>query len=66
MSKIFLAVTFMFLGGCNAAFNEAVKRQMADGYKWVAIPCRPVNPDLPAVTFDTLKGLKLVCNVLRK
>ena len=66
MSKIFLAVTFMFLGGCNAAFNEAVKRQMADGYKWVAIPCRPVNPDLPAVTFDTLNGLKLVCSVLRK
>ena len=66
MSKIFLAVTFMFLGGCNAAYNEAVKRQVADGYKWVAIPCRPVNPDLPAVTIHTLDGLKLVCNVLRK
>jgi len=56
----------MFLGGCNAAYNEAVKRQMADGYKWVSIPCRPANPDLPAFTIDTLNGLKLVCNVLRK
>ena len=66
MRKIFLAVTFMFLGGCNAAYHEAVKRQMADGYKWVAIPCRPVNPDLPAITIDALNGFKLVCNVLRK
>ena len=56
----------MFLSGCNAAYNEAVKRQLADGYKWVAIPCRPANPDLPAVTIDSINGLKLVCNVLRK
>jgi hypothetical protein len=54
------------LAGATGLNNEAVKRQMADGYKWVSIPCRPANPDLPAVTIDTVNGLKLVCNVLRK
>jgi hypothetical protein len=66
MNRIFLAVTLLFLGGCNAAYNEAVKRQLADGYRWVEIPCRPVNPNVPAVTIDTPDGRELVCNVLRK
>ena len=66
MNRIFLAVMLLFLGGCNAAYNEAVKRQFADGYRWVEIPCRPVNPDVPAVTIDTPNGRELVCNVLRK
>ena len=66
MNRIFLAVTLLFLGGCNAAYNEAVNRQLADGYRWVEIPCRPVNPDVPSVTIDTPNGLELVCNVLRK
>jgi hypothetical protein len=56
----------VFLGGCNAAYNEAVNRQLADGYRWVEIPCRPANPNVPAITIDTPNGLKLVCNVLRK
>jgi hypothetical protein len=66
MNKISLAVIFMFLGGCNAAYHETVKMQMADGHKWVKIPCRPVNPDLPAITINTPDGRKLVCYVLRK
>ena len=66
MNRIFLAVTLVFLGGCNAAYNEAVNRQLADGYRWVEIPCRPANPNVPAITIDTPNGLKLVCNVLRK
>jgi hypothetical protein len=66
MIRIFLAVTLLFLGGCNAAYNEAVNRQMADGYRWVKIPCRPANPDVPAITIDASNGRKLVCNVLRK
>jgi len=64
MNKIFLAVTFMFLGGCSVAYNETVNRQMSDGYKWVKIPCRPANSDLPAITIDAPDGRKLVCNVL--
>jgi hypothetical protein len=66
MNRIFFAVTLVFLGGCNAAYNEAVNRQLADGYRWVEIPCRPANPNVPAITIDTPNGLKLVCNVLRK
>ena len=66
MNRIFLAVTLVFLGGCNAAYNEAVNRQLADGYRWVEIPCRPANPNVPAITIDAPNGLKLVCNVLRK
>ena len=65
MNRIFLAVTLLFLGGCNTAYNEAVNRQMADGYRWVKIPCRPANPDVPAITMDASNGRKLVCNVLR-
>ena len=66
MNRIFFAVTLVFLGGCNAAYNEAVNRQLADGYRWVEIPCRLANPNVPAITIDTPNGLKLVCNVLRK
>ena len=50
----------------KAAFNEAVNRQLAEGYRWVGIPCRPANPDVPAVTIDAPNGRKLVCSVLRK
>jgi len=66
MKKIFLAATLLSLGGCNAAYNEAVNRQLADGYRWVEMPCRPANPDVPAITIDASNGRKLVCNVLRK
>ncbi len=66
MNKIFLVATLLSLGGCNAAYNEAVKRQLAEGYRWVGIPCRPANPDVPAITIDTPNGKKLVCTVLRK
>jgi hypothetical protein len=66
MKKIFLAATLLSLGGCNAAYNEAVNRQLAEGYRWVEIPCRPANPDVPAITIDASNGLKLVCSVLRK
>ncbi|MDA9055564.1 hypothetical protein N9I75_06730 [Alphaproteobacteria bacterium] len=66
MHKIFLAIALLSLGGCNAAYNEAVNRQMAVGYRWVKIPCRPASPDVPSITIDTAGGQKLVCNVLRK
>jgi hypothetical protein len=66
MNKIILAGMVLSLGGCNVAYTEAVKEQLAAGYKWVEIPCRPVNPDVPSVTLDTPDGRKLVCNVLRK
>ncbi|MDA0961056.1 MAG: hypothetical protein O2835_09155 [Proteobacteria bacterium] len=66
MKKIFLAAAILSLGGCNAAYNEAVNRQLAEGYRWVEITCRPANPDVPAITIDASNGRKLVCNVLRK
>ena len=66
MNKIFLAATLLSLGGCNAAYNEAVNRQLAEGDRWGGIPCRPANPEEPAVTIDAPNGRKLVCNVLRK
>ena len=66
MNRIFLAVPLLFLGGCNAAYNEAVNRQISDGYRWVEIPCRPANPVVPAITIDAPNGRKLICNVLRK
>ena len=66
MKKFFLAVMVFSLGGCNAAYNKAVKEQIAQGYKWVKIPCRPANPDVPSITMDTHDGQKLVCSVLQK
>ena len=66
MKKFFMAVMVLSLGGCNAAYNKAVKEQIAQGYKWVKIPCRPANPDVPSITMDTHDGQKLVCNVLKK
>ena len=66
MNKILLAVTLLSLGGCNAAYIEAVNKQLAEGYRWVEIPCRHANPDVPVITIDAPKGRKLVCNVLRK
>ena len=66
MKKFFLAVMVLSLGGCNAAYNKAVKEQIAQGYKWVKIPCRPANPDVPSITMDTNDGQKLVCSVLQK
>ena len=66
MKKFFFAVMVLSLGGCNAAYNKAVKEQIAQGYKWVKIPCRPANPDVPSITMDAHDGQKLVCNVLQK
>ena len=66
MNKLLLVATLLSLGGCNATYIEAVNRQLAEGYRWVEIPCRPVNPDVPAITFDAPNGRKLVCSVLRK
>ena len=66
MKKFFFAVMFLSLGGCNAAYNKAVKEQLAEGYRWVQIPCRPANPDVPSITMDTHDEQKLVCSVLQK
>ena len=66
MNKFFLAVMVLFLSGCNAAYNKAVKEQLAEGYRWVKIPCRPANPDVPSITMDNHDGQKLVCYVLQK
>ena len=66
MNKIFLAGMVFLLGGCNAVYNETVKEQLAEGYRWVKIPCRPANPEVPSITMDSHDGLKLVCNVLQK
>ena len=66
MNKIFLVAALLSLGGCSAAYIETVNKQLAEGYRWVEIPCRPANPDLPAITIDAPNGQKLVCNVLRK
>ena len=66
MNKIFLAAMVLSLCGCNAAYNETVRKQLAEGYRWVKIPCRPANPDVPSIPIDTHDGQKLVCNVLQK
>jgi hypothetical protein len=66
MKKTILLALVLSLGGCNAAYIETVNQQLADGYKWVSIPCRPANPDRPSITIDTPKGQKLVCTELRK
>ena len=66
MRNLILLLGIFTLGGCNAIYSETVKKQLADGYKWVQVPCRPANPDLPAITFRGENGEKLVCNVLKK
>ena len=66
IDKIIIAALVLTLGGCNAEYSKAVKEQLAGGYRWVKIPCRPANPDIPSVTLDTPDGQKLVCNVLQK
>ena len=50
MNKIIFAVVVLSLAGCNAAYYKAVKEQLAAGYRWVKIPCRPANPDVPSIT----------------
>ena len=66
MNKIFLTLFAMTLGGCNAAYVQTVNKQLAEGYRWVEIPCRPAKPDVPSITMDTPDNKKLVCNVLQK
>jgi len=45
----------------NAEFNKTVAEQKAAGFRWYELPeCRQVNPDLPAITVDSVKG-KRVC-----
>ena len=66
MKNLILLIGIVTISGCNATYSETVKKQLADGYKWVQIPCRPANPDLPSVTFQGENGEELVCNVLKK
>ena len=66
MNKIIFAIVVFSLAGSNAAYYKAVKEQLAAGYRWVEIPCRPANTDVPSITMDTPDGQKLVCNVLKK
>ena len=66
MNKIIFVAIVISFGGCNAAYTEAVKKQLAEGYRWVKIPCRPANLDVPSITLDSHDGQKLVCNVLQK
>ena len=66
MNKFYLVAMFLLLGGCNAAYYKAVNEQLADGYRWVDIPCRPANPDVPSITMESHDGQKLVCSVLQK
>jgi len=66
MNKFFLVAIFLLLGGCNGAYYEAVNKQLAEGYRWVDIPCRPANPGVPSITMDNHDGQKLVCSVLQK
>ncbi len=66
MNKIYLVGIVLALCGCNAVYNKTVKEQLAQGYRWVKIPCRPANPDVPSITMDSHNGQKLVCNVLQK
>ena len=66
MNKIIFAAIVFLLGGCNAAYIEAVNKQVSDGFRWVEIPCRSVKPDIPAITLNTPDGKQLVCNVLQK
>ena len=56
----------LILSGCNKTFWDTVERQRAEGYVWKEIPCREVNPHVPAITIDPPTGKKLVCNVLSK
>jgi len=66
MNKFYLVAMFLLLGGCNAAYYKAVNEQLAEGYRWVDIPCRPANPDVPSITMESHDGQKLVCSVLQK
>ena len=66
MNKIFLTLFAMTLGGCNAAYIETVNKQLAEGYTWVEIPCRPAKSDVPSITINTPDNKKLVCNELQK
>ena len=66
MKNFFCVAIILLLGGCNAAYNKAVNEQLAAGYKWVKIPCRPADPEIPSITVDGPNGQKLICNVLRK
>ena len=47
-------------------FFQTTLVQRAEGYDWQKVDCRPVNPDLPALTMDTPNGKDRICFKLIK
>lgn len=50
----------------NAEFFTVSEQQQQEGYTWHKVDCRPVNPELPALPFDTPLGEKRICYKLEK
>tara|TARA_Y100000114_G_scaffold150948_1_gene167017 strand:- start:57 stop:251 length:195 start_codon:yes stop_codon:yes gene_type:complete len=49
----------------NAEFIDTMNKQIAEGFRWNAIECRHVNPDLPAITIKAPTGNEFVCHKLK-
>ena len=63
-----MIIALTILGGLfvfdNKEFLGTVASQV-DEHNWRKIDCRPVNPDLPALTFTAPSGEEKVCLKLR-
>jgi len=60
-----LIIGGLFIGE-NKEFFEVSSAQRAEGYTWQKTDCRPVNPQLPALTMDTALGKNRICYKLEK
>ena len=49
----------------NSEFVATTSKQQAEGYRWHAIECRDVDPNLPAITINTPTGRRIVCHKLK-
>ena len=69
MKTIILLTALVTLNACAAGtkeFFDTVEQQRAEGYDWAKVDCRPVNPELPALTMDTPVGKNRICYKLVK
>ena len=65
MKMIVVALIAGLFAFDNKEFFDTVAEQIHT-HDWQQINCRQVDPELPAITFNTPTGKELVCNKLVK
>ena len=64
---VVLGVAFLALWSMdNIEYLDTMNKQLAQGFQWKQIECRPPNKDLPHISIKTPIGNEYVCNKLKK